>query len=433
MNTWSNTVLTDKGLALMAKLTQGNTLNITKAMTGAGFVTPGFLSKQTEITDPKQTLSFKPVSYPETGKCAIPVALKNEGLTTGYEATQVGIFAEDPDEGEILFFISQAAEAGNGTTIPSQTEMPGYAAEWTFYIAYGQADKVEVTVDQAGAVSRAEFDERMKKCATLDAEGKVLEEQLPDTTYIPVTSEVPSDSDIWIDPDETAIEESHVTDRNNPHGVTIAQIGAAPAGYGLGDMLAEEPILADAHEIWKTGWYRVHPSVTANVPVSGVLRAEVYAYRYVTLTLYSNEYLSNDTTILRQCLVDGVWQDWEFVNPPMQLGVEYRTTKRHKGKPVYVVKMNMGALPNNGRIEASHVASVGDIVRHSCSIIRDYGSSVEIQTTPMFNSDVPSGCTPLAFSFVANRRDVAVVFLQTGSNMTAYQAEATLWFTKSTD
>lgn len=155
MNIWSNTVMTDKGRALMAKLTQGNTLNITKAIAGAGFVTPGLLSKQIEVTNPKQSLSFKTVSYPETGKCAMPVALNNKGLTDGYEVTQIGLFAEDPDEGEILFFISQAANEGRGTSIPSETEMAGYAAEWTFYLAYGQADGVNVTVDPTNTITQA--------------------------------------------------------------------------------------------------------------------------------------------------------------------------------------------------------------------------------------------------------------------------------------
>ena len=31
----------------------------------------------------------------------------------------------------------------------------------------------------------------------------------------------------------------------------------------------------------------------------------------------------------------GVWNEWEYVNPPLLLGVEYRTTERHLGKPVY--------------------------------------------------------------------------------------------------
>ena len=163
MNQWANTVLTDKGRALMAKLTQGNTLNITRAEIGAGFVTPGLLSKQTTVTNPKQPLAFQPMSYPEIGKCKLPVTLKNDGLTTGYEATQVGIYAEDPDEGEVLLFVSQASDAESGTIIPSTTEMPGYSAEWTFYLQYGQADGVQVTVDPSNTVSRLEMQNYVKQ------------------------------------------------------------------------------------------------------------------------------------------------------------------------------------------------------------------------------------------------------------------------------
>lgn len=158
MNQWANTVLTDKGAALLSKLTQGNTLNITRAITGSGYVTPGLLIKQTEVTGPQQGLEFRPVSYPEEGQCAITVALKNEGLAAGYEATQVGIYATDPDEGEILFFITQSVDAASGTIIPSEAEMPGYSAEWIFYLKYGQADGVIVTVGQTGTVSRTEME-----------------------------------------------------------------------------------------------------------------------------------------------------------------------------------------------------------------------------------------------------------------------------------
>ena len=37
----------------------------------------------------------------------------------------------------------------------------------------------------------------------------------------------------------------------------------------------------------------------------------------------------------------------EWVNPPMFLGVEYRTTERYNGKPVYVKAVDFGPLPNN--------------------------------------------------------------------------------------
>lgn len=37
----------------------------------------------------------------------------------------------------------------------------------------------------------------------------------------------------------------------------------------------------------------------------------------------------------------------EWLNPPMELGVEYKTMKRYLGKPVYVVAVSLGNLPNN--------------------------------------------------------------------------------------
>lgn len=163
MNVWSNAVLTDKGRALLAKLTQGNTLDITKAITGAGFVTPGLLREQTAVSIPKQELNAGPVAYPETGRCDLPLNLTNEGLEAGYEATQVGVFANDPDEGEILFFISQSISADTGTTIPSESEMPGYCAEWTFRLQYGQADSVNVTVDPSNTVSPSELETYIKE------------------------------------------------------------------------------------------------------------------------------------------------------------------------------------------------------------------------------------------------------------------------------
>ena len=36
----------------------------------------------------------------------------------------------------------------------------------------------------------------------------------------------------------------------------------------------------------------------------------------------------------------------EWLNPPMILDIEYRTTERHNGKPVYVKLFDFGALPN---------------------------------------------------------------------------------------
>ena len=44
--------------------------------------------------------------------------------------------------------------------------------------------------------------------------------------------------------------------------------------------------------------------------------------------------------------------DW--LNPPMQLGVEYRTVERYNGKPVYAKAINFGQAPNATYKEVSH-------------------------------------------------------------------------------
>ena len=48
---------------------------------------------------------------------------------------------------------------------------------------------------------------------------------------------------------------------------------------------------------------------------------------------------------------DGSWGEWEYINPPMELGVEYRTTERYKGKPVYTKAVDCGYMTNGKTIE----------------------------------------------------------------------------------
>lgn len=169
MDIWANSVITRKGLALQAKLIEGTKLTITRAVTGTSYVTPGLLQQQTAVGGEMQELTFSPVTYPEEGKCALPCRLTNKGLTAGYTAMQVGVYANDPDEGEILYLITQS-DSGKGTEIPSETETPGYAAEWNFYFQYGQADGVNVTVDPANTVTLAMAEDMLKNKMDVDAD-----------------------------------------------------------------------------------------------------------------------------------------------------------------------------------------------------------------------------------------------------------------------
>ena len=117
MDIWENTVLTDKGKALQAKLLQGQTWKITRVTTGAKQVPVVDLRQQTDVTEGGYDITLQP-SRTEGEKSILPVLLENTGLKASYDLWQIGVFAEDPDEGEILFCISQASQAKH---IPSET------------------------------------------------------------------------------------------------------------------------------------------------------------------------------------------------------------------------------------------------------------------------------------------------------------------------
>mgnify|MGYP002658927369 CR=1 FL=1 len=135
--------------------------------------------------------------------------------------------------------------------------------------------------------------------------------------------------------------------------ILITLANKAPAGFGLGSEYTS--YIADFNACIKNGWYRAY-SNSLNYPSIGGLGARygallvltrdstIYHVYYVALysVMYTIERYSNDggTT----------WSEWEFVNPPMELGVEYRTTERYLGKPVYVKAVDCGAMANNKTI-----------------------------------------------------------------------------------
>ena len=142
-------------------------------------------------------------------------------------------------------------------------------------------------------------------------------------------------------------------------GVAAALSNKAPAGFGLGTSNPRH--IDDANNALESGWYYLDAS-TLNGP-------EGAEYSNVMLVLTRN---SNPQTVqvsfnvtdlafeLRRVCTNGVWSPWEWVNPPMQLGVEYRTTEHHNNKSVYKKHVNTGALSAGTSKSVAHgVENIG--------------------------------------------------------------------------
>ena len=54
----------------------------------------------------------------------------------------------------------------------------------------------------------------------------------------------------------------------------------------------------------------------------------------------------------------GQWDPLEYINPDMNLGIEYRTTERHFGKPVYVKVVDCGNIADNKKV-AHGISNMG--------------------------------------------------------------------------
>ena len=155
MDIWENASLTEKGADLQNKLINGETLKITKVKTGAGKVSAMYLRQQTEVANPVQELTIQPAIIADDN-IIIPVLLDNIGLTESYELWQVGFYAEDPDEGEILYCIAQAAK---GKDIPTEQESPGYSIVWNFHFKNSEENPFELSITPAGLTSMRTFQE----------------------------------------------------------------------------------------------------------------------------------------------------------------------------------------------------------------------------------------------------------------------------------
>lgn len=98
------TVITNKGLQLIAKLVaSGTALSFTRAAVGIGSVPSGY--DPTNMTGlNKYKMDGSIASCGSSGDTAsIVFQISSIGVSTGFTITEAGLFATDPDEGEILY------------------------------------------------------------------------------------------------------------------------------------------------------------------------------------------------------------------------------------------------------------------------------------------------------------------------------------------
>ena len=108
-------------------------------------------------------------------------------------------------------------------------------------------------------------------------------------------------------------------------------------------------------------------------------------------------------------------------HPPMELGVEYRTTERYLGKPMYTMAFSFGALPN-----ASDKVVAMPGTDSTCKIIEIHGYASNEMTLPGVSGT--STGSQVTLTGVGNR-----AYVITGSDRSSATATIVAKYIKTTD
>jgi hypothetical protein len=114
------------------------------------------------------------------------------------------------------------------------------------------------------------------------------------------------------------------------------------------------------------------------------------------------------------------WREWEWVNPPMNFGVEYRTTERVGSAMVYARRISVGALANKGTVKCTLPSGVSVVELTGYAL----SSSGGYYPLPLLNF---SGGAIRAMMRKVNN-DIEVV---TFDDCSAYTAYVTVKYTKA--
>lgn len=154
MASFETVTFTKKGMSLMSRIYLGSTLKFTK-MSISSKVHDG----TEEVQDIKQEFPICSFAYVDLDHLSIKAVGNNLELTTGYYARSIGIYADDPIFGEILFCYANADPADY---VPPHKNNQGVTdLEFNIQFAIKDAEKVIVEVQETTFASKSDFDDAM--------------------------------------------------------------------------------------------------------------------------------------------------------------------------------------------------------------------------------------------------------------------------------
>ena len=159
MAEWSNATMTDIGAALQAKVNAGKTkLTFTKIKVGSGVNATNPLVLTDVISSKWETTNF--VVKLEGKIVSVDTVITNTGVHEAFRMSEIGLFAQDPDKGEILYAYLTDPEPDR---MPAESGSVVVSQELTIGMVFSNTGNVSLTVNMGALVTREQLTEAVKQ------------------------------------------------------------------------------------------------------------------------------------------------------------------------------------------------------------------------------------------------------------------------------
>ena len=168
MAEFSKLVHTKQGQALLAKMIAGSgNIEFTKISASSTAYTDAQLEGLTSLSNVKQTSLISKVTRTNEVAIKVEAAFTNTELKAGYYMKALGLYAVDPDVGEILYAVTR--ETSGNCYMPAYNGITVSGAYVQLVTTVGNAENVTLEVDQAAVATIGDIQELQKQIADLEA------------------------------------------------------------------------------------------------------------------------------------------------------------------------------------------------------------------------------------------------------------------------
>lgn len=168
MAEFSKLVITSKGQALISKVLAGKQgVEFTKICASSTVYTLAQLEGLTSLSNVKQTSLISKITRTNEVAVQVETAFTNTDLTTGYYMRTLGLYAVDPDAGEILYAVT--IETSGNCYMPPYNGITVSGAYVKLVTTIGNAENVSLEVDQAAVATIGDIQELEKEISDLRA------------------------------------------------------------------------------------------------------------------------------------------------------------------------------------------------------------------------------------------------------------------------